>query len=87
MSQQFEPEYFPFEKTGHVRFEPRTFVVSGVSINSRLKVPETQKNSIHYELNLNLPFLILTILRTKLFTEEKSIPDCSTLAHRKVNQA
>ena len=34
-------------------------------------------------MNLKLPFLILTILLTKLFTGESLVPDCNTLDYRR----
>ena len=80
--QFFEMEYLPFEKkTTPVRFKLRTFAAPDVFFASRLRAQEMQKKVIYYELDLNLLFLILTTLRTKLFTGKSPVPDCNTLAY------
>ena len=61
----FEREHLLFKKRGTAKFKPATFAVPIVLVAS------SHKNFFN-ELNLNLRFLILTILRTKLFTGKKS---------------
>ena len=81
-----DTEYFPFEKqTSPVKFEPRSFAIPGVFVTSRTKKPETQKKWVSYELNLNLPFLISTILRLNLLTGKKSCTNLQYLCYRKGN--